>query len=671
MDLTQEPRPSPYNIAVTVWREAILCTSCLSLLPPAWIRDGKDGHLIKHSQDRSYQDLEDSSRAGCGFCGSLLNIVSRRNLPLNNHHRDLHLRLSTGSILGQIGIYEGSFNAPDRIYDIMIDLDHQDQAGFVGAHSLSERSLAFISKNLRQCKETHRECVKLEGHLPKRVLFVGSKSDNTIKLIERSQERAHYICLSHCWGNTESIKTTNENIAYHKIGIQWNDLPRVYRDAITFCRELKVQYVWIDSLCIKQDDEDDWVEESSKMASIYENSYLTLAATSARNHDEACASQLSPTHHFNEVGKIHLKNLSRSFPVLLRRSLPHPYNEDEMPWAEEKIRLDALRAFTEQNKTKFPLLMRAWVYQERLLPSRVLHFLPDELMWECKEGVECQCQCITPKSTVSQEFIETKQFRTLGRKAMSLMHCTACQRFRIWGEILQGYAELELSFSKDRLPAISGLASKVQGDEDRYLAGLWESTLPDALFWRRDLSNMVMPQTLPRPEPTAAPTWSWASISSARLYSYGYQCRKCHTEKANAFSPRVEGVDVQPATANPYGTVNANATLVISGTLSSGILHFRQRRPFFVIPGTTTEFEFEPDYSLEHPGQYHVSQGTSLVCLYREYDQTEDPKENSTNGLIFRGLGEGLGYERIGYAPFHRIDPKESAVMHSGTLRLV
>ncbi|KAI0532973.1 heterokaryon incompatibility protein-domain-containing protein [Xylaria digitata] len=140
--------------------------------------------------------------------------------------------------------------------------------------------------------------MKIVGHLPKRVLLVGSKSDNTIKLIEGSKERVRYICLSHCWGNAESIKTTNRNITNHAIGISWSDLPRVYCDAITFCRELEVQYLWIDSLCIKQDDEEDWVEESSKIASIYENSYITLAATSSRNHDEACASQIAPIHHF-------------------------------------------------------------------------------------------------------------------------------------------------------------------------------------------------------------------------------------------------------------------------------------------------------------------------------------------------------------------------------------
>ncbi len=155
----------------------------------------------------------------------------------------------------------------------------------------------------------------------------------------------------------------------------------------------------------------------------------------------------------------------------------------------------------------YPLLSRPLVYQERLLPPRVLHFLLDELMWECKSGIECECQSITAKSDLSDSFIERKNFKTLGRRAMSLQHCTGYQRLAIWHSILRSYTELQLTVSTDRLPEISGIARKLQEDQgDRYLAGLWESTLADALFWNRDVSNRVMPDILPRPEPSAAPT---------------------------------------------------------------------------------------------------------------------------------------------------------------------
>ncbi len=135
------------------------------------------------------------------------------------------------------------------------------------------------------------------------------------------------------------------------------------------------------------------------------------------------------------------------------------------------------------------------------------------------------------------------------------------------------------------------------------------------------------------------------------------------------FSIRVERVDVQPTTVNPYGAVNANATLVISGTTSSGFLRVSQREPIFVISVIATEMKFEPDYDFEHPGQYDVSRGTELVCLYLDYNLHTD-EDNYSDGLIFRGIGEGR-YERIGYVPARTIESEESAIFHMGTLTLV
>ncbi len=216
MDQEQDLQPSPPEAATNIFRQAILCTTCSRLLPPAWIYDGKSARLIRHDKKRSRPGLGDSSKEGCGFCDSLLNLLNQHNLsPLNED-----LQLSTGNILGQVSIYEGAPNISNCLYDIMIDVDHKNQYGFVGTHSPSRESLAFVFRMLNQRRKNHGLCKKIEGNpLLKRVLFVGSKSKDTIKLIERSRDRAHDVCLSHCWGNTEycwgnteSIMTTSQNI---------------------------------------------------------------------------------------------------------------------------------------------------------------------------------------------------------------------------------------------------------------------------------------------------------------------------------------------------------------------------------------------------------------------------------------------------------------------------
>jgi hypothetical protein len=51
-------------------------------------------------------------------------------------------------------------------------------------------------------------------------------------------------------------------------------LCKTYKDAIALTHALGISFLWIDSLCIIQDDAADWEAESGNMASIYENSYL-------------------------------------------------------------------------------------------------------------------------------------------------------------------------------------------------------------------------------------------------------------------------------------------------------------------------------------------------------------------------------------------------------------
>jgi hypothetical protein len=67
--------------------------------------------------------------------------------------------------------------------------------------------------------------------------------------------------------------------------IKWEELPRIFQDAITITRRVGLRHVWIDSLCIVQDDIKDWQEQSAQMASIYAGSFITIAATSSNDSD--------------------------------------------------------------------------------------------------------------------------------------------------------------------------------------------------------------------------------------------------------------------------------------------------------------------------------------------------------------------------------------------------
>jgi len=122
--------------------------------------------------------------------------------------------------------------------------------------------------------------------LPTRIISLGP-SDSSIKLWQPPEgARGQYACPSHCWGNHQPLRTIKHNYAFLQAGIPWSDLPKTFREAIQFARTLDIPYLWIDSLCIIQDDIDDWNQEAGRMALIYNNSYITFSATSSRNCDD-------------------------------------------------------------------------------------------------------------------------------------------------------------------------------------------------------------------------------------------------------------------------------------------------------------------------------------------------------------------------------------------------
>jgi hypothetical protein len=116
--------------------------------------------------------------------------------------------------------------------------------------------------------------------MPKRVLEI---SDN-LRLIESTKPmKGHYAALSYSWGGTNPVMLTQSSRSSLLGGIDEESLPRTIRDAVLVTRNLKLQYLWIDALCIIQDDPDDKIIEISKMPEFYKNAYVTISAATARS----------------------------------------------------------------------------------------------------------------------------------------------------------------------------------------------------------------------------------------------------------------------------------------------------------------------------------------------------------------------------------------------------
>lgn len=90
-----------------------------------------------------------------------------------------------------------------------------------------------------------------------------------------------YAALSHVWGDVEAappLKTIRGNYDEMKEGIPLFRLPPNFADAVETCRRLGVQFIWIDSLCIIQDSDEDWQQEAGTMHEVYRNAEVTIVA---------------------------------------------------------------------------------------------------------------------------------------------------------------------------------------------------------------------------------------------------------------------------------------------------------------------------------------------------------------------------------------------------------
>jgi hypothetical protein len=118
--------------------------------------------------------------------------------------------------------------------------------------------------------------------LPSRIIDVGNDTQAP-RLVETEKALGQYLTLSYCWGGVRNGMTLRSNLRGRLSAMTLDSLPQTHRDAIDLTRRLGFQYLWIDALCIVQDDFDEWAAEASRMWQVYRDSTLTISVDSADN----------------------------------------------------------------------------------------------------------------------------------------------------------------------------------------------------------------------------------------------------------------------------------------------------------------------------------------------------------------------------------------------------
>ena len=359
-----------------------------------------------------------------------------------------------------------------------------------------------------------------DGSLPTRLVNIGSADGKQSPFLwECGESQGRYAALSYCWGTSTPFITHIESYKDRLQGFTLEELPKTVRDAVVVTRMLGLQFLWVDALCIIQGDSHDWQRESSKMDQIYGNASITIAAAASKDTSDGCFVRRSAP-------------LQNAVPL---RSVCS--NSDEVGTLFISQKLGSVDEILDRS----PLNNRGWCLQERVLSRRIVHFAQDQMYWECQK------HCAGEDGTVIEDQNAPK--RCINFVQMGTREPTFANVMRSWHTLVTEYSMRDLSWTSDKLPAISGLASQIARHIDgEYLAGLWRQDLPFGLLWCASHGSGTRVTDKWR-----APSWSWASIDGP-VNSQGYRAGATILDKI-LDQAAVLSANVQLAGDNPFGEV--------------------------------------------------------------------------------------------------------------------
>jgi hypothetical protein len=388
---------------------------------------------------------------------------------------------------------------------------------------------------LHQCFSSHKLCNEAPDQpwIPTRLVDVGDPNNSVpprLVVFPHTQKNIEYLTLSHCWGDAQILKLESHNFAALCNSIPISELPKTFQDAMHAVRKLGYRYIWIDSLCIIQNSEEDWDREALLMNKVYKYSRLDIAATGAEDSHGGCFFDkdqdmiaLPQVELAFDLGVFSSSPRRRGRFWGLKRAKVQYHLESKI--VRRKYYLIRTDPSWIEELEKARLLNRAWVFQERLLSPRVLHFHRSQLFWECRElrAFESCPKGMPPDQLLyspAQAGVDMRQILPSANIVSPSSNTPSdfdgtWYTSESWAHFVEAYSAAGLSYSRDKLIALSGIAAEIQRERmDPYLAGLWRGSLLRQLLWFIDEPKPGLTRAT-RSTEYRAPSWSWASIDGA------------------------------------------------------------------------------------------------------------------------------------------------------------
>lgn len=665
---------------------AKLCTRCQSLSLEFFLAEDEPASVDSSDDDGSFEvvtstsyntslsGLHASTSSGCNLCGMILGRI-KDTLNVANEDDSKIVVLKVFDRYHRLAVHfkDQIFHLP--VYcDALTGCDEEYKNPPHDVYPLSSpETIRLAASWLSECDKAHMPAFP-NATIPTRVIDIGDSLDQKARLVITADNIDSYIgqryaTLSHCWGsgtNTQhSSITTSANLESRTRGIDLSELSKTFQDAIQVARGIGVQFLWIDSLCIVQDDPRDIDRECAEMSKVYACSYCTIAASDSIDGQGGCFKPFD-------------KSNGRFFSFTCR----------SMDGSQSR-NITIYQGFNSWLTTlDGPLQRRGWALQERHLSARILHFTKSRLLFECQKWY----------SSADRPHMRLKYAEQQNQGAIRLLRIrdSTYKNTRIfegrvdnrnWIKICEDYSQRSLSFASDKLPALSGLAAWYRFQGDFYAAGMWRSSFAKDLIWRPGFrvnettrERLVSTEyTLPGRGPRVGlerhrrrtdglPTWSWASMNSAIVY-LGYDA----TTALQSFL--ILDYDIQLAGINHCGSIKY-AKVKVSGLVTQAraiqVQQFKNHSDWSQSTALLTSAEYSQIDPYADQPQLHVLVGDcaggdtfrasfyidvtdevilpdcALLCLLAcNIERYYEPDDPDIAGLVLRDARDGE-WRRVG-----------------------
>ena len=540
-------------------QEHHLCLSCENLDVRSLLDYGTDLRRSSVSQSLPFSDVK-SQRKSCGLCSLILDaaetvlesnkehyvdykIVNIRTRSHAKHQLKVsvsgHYRLPL-DLKGRVGeaYNQESFTEHFYLQELPPGLLADDESNQL----VDERPIDFsqVKRWLSTCHHDHG----VDCDPATKYGFVRRPKDLTVVDVENRclvvlPANAHYAALSYVWGGVQLVHLNNLNkndlkkpggLSSHQYA---SGIPATIWDALEVTKEIGLRHLWIDSLCIQQDDPVETKHQVTHMHNIFGSAYVTLVAA----HGDSAGSGLLGTsfrprgvsYGLKLIDNEDERSISRLLgPGMLLTLVALHHDGPLHPDYWDINQKAALPEFTDVYKTVWN--SRAWTYQESQLSSRALVFLDGQVFWHCNQAVFSE-QLLGRKTNSRGHGID-KRYSRLGNLTSNVhfrnswkQHdasievrrdgrtmVVSSEAFLLYKDLVTAYTPRNMGNVYDKLAAFDGIGKVLERClNSELIYGLPESLLDLALLWhpKTTLSKVSGPRF---------PSWSWAGWKGAVEY---------------------------------------------------------------------------------------------------------------------------------------------------------